>query len=79
MENIITFETKITFGRYKNTGATVKDIYKCDPTYLDWCLDNIEWFNMSEEDEIKIRREAEREREQEFEERYCFDYYEFCD
>lgn len=34
--------TKLWFGRHQ--GETVEDVLVTDPTYLDWCLDEVEGF-----------------------------------
>lgn len=34
--------TKLWFGKHQ--GETVEDVLVTDPTYLDWCLDEVEGF-----------------------------------
>ena len=36
------------FGKYK--GRIIDDILKHNPGYVVWCIENIEWFRLSEAD-----------------------------
>ena len=38
-------DTILPFGKYK--GKTVEQVLEIDPTYIRWCLENIEAFEMS--------------------------------
>lgn len=46
-------ETTFTFGKYK--GKNVEEVLAIQPSYLNWCAINLEYFYVSEEvmDEIK--------------------------
>jgi len=46
-------DTKFTFGKFK--GKTLKDILDLQPSYLDWCVINLDHFYISDEvlEEIK--------------------------
>jgi hypothetical protein len=35
---------KLTFGKYK--GYTIEEILEDDPSYLEWAIDEIEWFEL---------------------------------
>jgi hypothetical protein len=37
---------KLTFGKYK--GYTIEDVLEDDPNYLEWAIDEIEWFELDE-------------------------------
>ena len=39
-------KTNFTFGKYK--GRPIDDILRHDPGYVAWCIDNIEWFKLTE-------------------------------
>jgi hypothetical protein len=56
-----TFEDELWFGKYK--GWKIEDVFEKDPSYLEWCLDNIDTFHMSSEEEEKIREESQDENE----------------
>lgn len=36
-----------TFGKYK--GDTIEDVLEDNYEYIIWCLDNLDWFKVSEE------------------------------
>lgn len=38
----ITRDYVFTFGKHK--GDKLEDMLESDPGYLDWCLDNVDWF-----------------------------------
>ena len=46
---IFTLASNVTFGKYKN--RPVQDVMDTDPNYFEWCIDNIEWFNLDQEAE----------------------------
>ena len=55
---------KLNFGKHK--GKTIDEILHEDPTYIRWCLENIDWFKLSEEDEKTVQILSEyRDREME--------------
>lgn len=37
--------TPFSFGKYK--GTHLKDVIDTDPQYVEWCLDNVDWFDIS--------------------------------
>ena len=51
-----TFDDVLQFGKYK--GSTIGEIADEDPKYLEGCLDNVDDFAMSDEDEETIRQDA---------------------
>ncbi len=38
---------KITFGKYR--GDTIKEIIDNAPTYIEWALDEVDWFELDDE------------------------------
>ena len=44
---------KLNFGKHK--GKTINQILEEEPTYIRWCLENIDWFKLSEEDEKTVQ------------------------
>ena len=44
---IYKLETIINFGKHKD--ETIKAVCDDNPTYIDWCLDNLEWFDLDDE------------------------------
>ena len=54
-----TFDDVFWFGKYK--GKTIEEVFEKDALYLAWCLDNIDSFRMSEEDEERIDDKADEE------------------
>jgi uncharacterized protein (DUF3820 family) len=42
----ITEDYKFTFGKHK--GETVKELVQKDPSYLVWCIENFDWFKVSQ-------------------------------
>ena len=44
---------KLNFGKHK--GKTIDEILHEEPTYIRWCLENIYWFKLSEEDEKTVQ------------------------
>ena len=53
------FGTVLNFGKYK--GETVEEVYQKDASYLQWCLENIERFNLSDKEVDLIEAKAEME------------------
>lgn len=57
--------SKLNFGKYK--GETVELVLRLDPTYLDWCLDNVDGFaeRMDDElmDDVRLAADEERQRD----------------
>ena len=49
---ILTLENKLNFGKHK--GKTIDEILHEDPTYIRWCLENIDWFKLSKKDEKTV-------------------------
>lgn len=43
---IFTLIDKLTFGKHK--GATIEEVIDDDPSYLEWAIDEIEWFELDE-------------------------------
>ena len=43
-KKIITEEYVFTFGQYK--GETVDYVLGIDPSYVEWCSENISWFDI---------------------------------
>jgi hypothetical protein len=43
---------KLTFGKYK--GYTIEDVLEDDLNYLEWAIDEIEWFELDEIAAIKF-------------------------
>ena len=37
----------LEFGKYANKGCTVEMIIEVDPKYIQWCVDNVDGFNLS--------------------------------
>jgi hypothetical protein len=37
---------KLTFGKYK--GYTIEEVLESDPNYIEWAIDEIEWFELDE-------------------------------
>ncbi|MGD9697561.1 hypothetical protein [Acinetobacter sp.] len=54
---MITFTDKIKFGKYKSRNITVADLYEDDCTYLKWCIENIDWFEMSAKDNVQSKQD----------------------
>ena len=52
-----------TFGKYK--GELVQDVINKDACYVEWCINNVDGFVMSKEDDARIRRLANIERAEE--------------
>lgn len=48
----------ITFGKYK--GSKVKDVMKDEPSYLIWCQDNVEFFELDEDLLLQCEEAVER-------------------
>jgi len=59
------FDTVLNFGKYK--GETIKYVYERDASYLQWCLENIERFKLSEKETSLIEEKAEMEEWDRFE------------
>lgn len=49
-----TLETEFTFGKFR--GKTLIDVMNEDPSYLDWCLINLDHFYISNETLEAIRQ-----------------------
>jgi hypothetical protein len=52
-----TLNEPITFGKCK--GALLVVVIEDDPKYVRWCLDNIDWFRIDKEAELKLMMEEE--------------------
>ncbi len=48
----LNLKSKLNFGKHK--GKTIDEVLEEDPTYIRWCLENIDWFKLSEEDEKEV-------------------------
>ena len=47
-DTALDFDTyEFTFGKYK--GELIKDVFKTDASYILWCCENLEWFDLDEE------------------------------
>lgn len=46
MDICIKREDKFTFGKHK--GKFVSDVIESDPQYVNWALNNVEWFNLDD-------------------------------
>ena len=68
------FDTVLNFGKYK--GETVEEVYQKDASYLQWCLENIERFKLSEKETQLIVEKAEMEQWDNFDNDYINDPYE---
>lgn len=38
---------KMNFGKYRN--RTIQEVIEDDPTYIEWALDNVDWFELDDE------------------------------
>lgn len=75
---IYKLNTKLTFGKHK--GKTVKQILDDAPTYIRWCLENINSFEMSKLDQETALLYAHQVDLERYEEDYMvIDLYDFCD
>lgn len=45
-KKVFELDDVITFGKYK--GNTIDDVIHDDYGYIEWCLDNLAWFKISE-------------------------------
>lgn len=52
-------ETKIALGKHR--GATIREIIEDDPSYLEWALDEIDWFELDDAAQALLERALERE------------------
>ena len=59
------FDTVLNFGKYK--GDTIREVYERDASYLQWCLENIERFKLSDKETVLIEEKAEMEEWDRFE------------
>ena len=71
-------EDILRFGKHRN--KTIRQVYEDDPTYIRWCLDSIDTFEMSD----KHRREALQVSSSYEQDKYAdyygvIDLYDFCD
>lgn len=55
---IYDLDTPLGFGKYK--GQPVEDVLADDPSYLLWCLENVESFSVDQALEDEIVRAAGR-------------------
>ena len=69
--------TVLKFGKHR--GKTVEQILKTDPTYIRWCLKNIDTFEMSKVDkEVALEHANQADNERDEEEDWAIDPYDFC-
>lgn len=47
-------KSKLTFGKYK--GDTVEEVLNNKPSYLEWAIDTIEWFELDEEAQGELEK-----------------------
>lgn len=47
-------ERRMTFGKYK--GKTIIEVIKDHPTYIEWCLTNINWFSLNKYEETCYKK-----------------------
>ena len=73
-----TLQTVLKFGKHK--GKTVNQILQEEPDYINWCLKNIDTFQMSEKDKEKIFKLTFEENQRKYDDCYgVIDIYDFCD
>jgi len=53
---IDTEEYTFTFGKYK--GEFFVDIIEKDPCYIQWCMESIDWFTLSPDDQDYVNAMA---------------------
>lgn len=46
-KTVFGLKDNLTFGKYK--GERVEDVIKDNKAYISWCLDNVQFFKLSEE------------------------------
>ena len=69
---------KLGFGKHK--GKTVEEILEDNPTYIRWCINNIETFVMSPEDTKEVLELAYKADCNAYEDYYgAIDIYDYCD
>lgn len=56
--NYYNINTTFYFGKYK--GKTVKDVLDIQPSYLNWCAENLDKFIISEADAKEMKRYSSR-------------------
>ena len=67
-------DSLLGFGKYR--GNTVKKVLNHDPSYITWCLESIEWFDMSDQDREYVFKKSKVENH---DYDYAIDVYDFCD
>ncbi len=73
-----TLQTVLKFGKHK--GKTVNQILQEEPDYINWCLKNIDIFEMSDTDKEKVSQLSAEKSQQQYEDCYgAIDIYDFCD
>ena len=73
-----TLQTVLRFGKHK--GKTVNQILQEEPGYINWCLKNIDTFEMSVSDKEKVSQLSAEKSQQQYEDYYgAIDIYDFCD
>ncbi len=45
-DKLLSLSDKIKFGKYK--GYSIEDILADDPSYLEWAIDEIDWFELDD-------------------------------
>lgn len=45
--NTMLLDSRFRFGKYR--GHTLDEIIRCDPSYVDWCLNHVDRFKISED------------------------------
>ena len=46
----------ITFGKCK--GSTLSDVIEEQPEYIEWVLENVKWFKMTDKAKVKLQYET---------------------
>ena len=63
-----TLQTVVRFGKHK--GKTVNQILQEEPGYIDWCLKNVDTFEMSDTDKEKVSQLSAEKSQQQYEDYY---------
>jgi len=47
-KTIYNLKSVINFGKYKSKDLTIEEAIEKDPDYIEWCAENIEWFELDQ-------------------------------